>query len=149
MKRLTIEECEQIGISTIMCWQKYAMFNLRPVWNRKEFYCVLADRLECMTLFSVRKTSPLELRFTSSSPHFGGQRYWLVCPNCNKRVGKLYRPRLTDRFECRHCHCLTYTSSQIHNKRYKKPLPFPPPRWVREQGEQKAYNKYILPLLGS
>ena len=93
------------------------MFKLQPIWNRKEFYAVLNDRLECMTLFSLRQHSPLELRFTSSTPHFGGQRYWLVCPRCGKRVGKLYRPKMADKFECRHCHKLTYTSSQTHNHR--------------------------------
>lgn len=93
------------------------MFKLQPKWYRREFYSVLNDRLDCMTLFSLRQRSPLELRFTSSSPHFGGQRYWLLCPRCGKRVGKLYRPKMADRFECRHCHRLTYTSSQTHNHR--------------------------------
>lgn len=117
MKKLTIEECGQIGISTIVREQKKIMSKLRPRWDRKEFYSVLNDRLECMTLFSLRQHSPLELRFTSSSPHFGGQRYWLLCPRCGKRVGKLYRPKMADKFECRHCHRLTYTSSQKHNHR--------------------------------
>lgn len=117
MKKLTIEECEQIGISTIVGKQKEVLFKLRPVWDRKEFYAVLNDRLECLTLFSVRKPNPLELHFTSSSPHFGGQRYWFLCPRCSKRVGKLYRPKMADEFECRHCHRLTYISSQKHNHR--------------------------------
>jgi|GEM_PF-3863475 len=188
MKRLTIEDCEQIGISTIVRKQKEVMLRLRPALDMKEFYCVLADRLECMTLFSVRKTSPLELRFTSSAPHFGGIRYWLLCPHCGKRVGKLYRPNMDDKFECRHCHNLTYTSSQKHNHRVstlskkldiihseqgnialnqtisgimqtnrgakllnkvrlKKAGSFPPFRWLREQTEQRTYDRYVRPLL--
>jgi hypothetical protein len=149
MKKLICEECEQISISAIVRKQKSAMFKLQSRWNRQEFYCVLADRLGYMVLLSVRKPSPLDLSFTFSTPHFGGQRYWFLCPHCGKRVGKLYRPRLTDKFECRHCHRLTYASSQVHNRSYRKPLPFPPPYWVRKQGEQRAYDKYVLPLLES
>ena len=147
MKKLIIEDCEQISISTVVREQKHTLFKLQPRWERKEFYSVLDDRLECMNLISLRKRSPLELRFTSSAPHFGGMRYWFLCPRCNKRVGKLYRPKLTDKFECRHCYHLTYSSTQTHNSRYKKPLPFPPPIWVRQENEQKVYNKYIRPLL--
>lgn len=147
MKKLTCEDCKQIGISTVVREQKHTLFKLQPRWNRKEFYSVLTDRLNCMSLFSLRQHNPLEVRFTSSVPHFGGQRYWFLCPSCGKQVGKLYQPNLANKFECRHCHCLTYTSSQTHNNRYKKPLPFPPPVWVRRENEQRVYNKYVRPLL--
>ena len=54
--------------------------------------------------------------------HFGGNRWWFVCPlvksgvPCRKRVGKLYRAG--DHFGCRHCYELTYESKN-QNRRYK------------------------------
>lgn len=45
-------------------------------------------------------------------PHFGGVRYWFICPSCKRRVAKLYVPFRHDRFLCRRCHDLTYQSSQ-------------------------------------
>jgi hypothetical protein len=48
--------------------------------------------------------------------HHGGITYYLSCPNCGKRVEKLYRPLEETYFWCRKCHNLTYRSSQ---ERYK------------------------------
>jgi hypothetical protein len=43
---------------------------------------------------------------------YGGVRWWFTCPQCERRVGKLYKPPLKQRFACRHCHHLTYRSAQ-------------------------------------
>ena len=40
----------------------------------------------------------------------GGGRLWLVCPECKKRCGKLYKPILKEKYLCRDCHCLVYRS---------------------------------------
>ncbi len=47
---------------------------------------------------------------TTTPVHFGGHRWWFVCPNnkCYKRVGKLYCAGKY--FLCRHCYNLTYQS---------------------------------------
>ncbi len=51
---------------------------------------------------------------TTTPCHFGGKRYWFVCPltingrDCGKRVGVLYKGN--DYFGCRHCFNLTYQS---------------------------------------
>jgi hypothetical protein len=57
------------------------------------------------------------MRLQTTHPHFGGRRYWLTCPVCKRRAGKIYRPPSTDRFACRHCHDLRYRSSQNSHKR--------------------------------
>jgi hypothetical protein len=63
------------------------------------------------------------LRLTTTSPWFGGRRWWFVCPlvahgePCNRRVGKLYLPPGARSFGCRRCHRLTYASCQEHDKR--------------------------------
>jgi len=58
------------------------------------------------------------VNIVSTRPFFGGTRWWLVCPlevngrSCGHRVGKLYLPPGANYFGCRHCHSLTYRSSQ-------------------------------------
>ena len=56
------------------------------------------------------------VRLVTTTPTYGGLRWWFICPlvingvECNRRVRKLY---LYGRyFGCRHCHNLTYRSSQ-------------------------------------
>ena len=54
----------------------------------------------------------------ATQPHYGGRRWWWICPlgangiPCHRRVGKLYLTPGGRSFGCRHCHRLTYTSSQ-------------------------------------
>jgi len=56
------------------------------------------------------------VQLQTTRPNFGGVRWWFTCPlsvrgqACGRRVKKLY---LVGRyFGCRHCHGLTYRSSQ-------------------------------------
>ncbi len=57
-------------------------------------------------------------RLTTTQPHFGGLRWWFICPlivsdrTCQRRVSKLYLPQDGRYFGCRHCYDLTYTSCQ-------------------------------------
>lgn len=68
---------------------------------------------------AVRYSVPL----VTTRPHFGGVRWWYVCPlvvngqACGRRVGKLYLPPGGRYFGCRHCYDLTYRSSQQSDKR--------------------------------
>ncbi len=47
---------------------------------------------------------------TYTNCNYGGRRPWFICPNCNKRVAKLYSDG--PRFLCRHCYRLAYTSQK-------------------------------------
>ncbi len=42
-----------------------------------------------------------EVRLTTSKTRFGGERFWFVCPKCQKRVGTLYKSN--EKIECRNC----------------------------------------------
>jgi hypothetical protein len=46
---------------------------------------------------------------TTTSCNYGGVRYWFVCPGCNRCAGVVYRFQV-DRFLCRHCVGLQYSS---------------------------------------
>jgi hypothetical protein len=48
---------------------------------------------------------------------FGGRRWWMVCPDCERRVAALYLPPSGGRYRCRTCHGLTYASTQEHDAR--------------------------------
>jgi hypothetical protein len=56
-------------------------------------------------------------------PHFGGARWWFLCPlvvngaACERRVRKLYLPPRGRYFGCRTCYDLTYESAQTHDRR--------------------------------
>lgn len=58
------------------------------------------------------------VRVQSTPTQYGGRRWWFTCPlslngvACNRRVGTLYLPAREKLFGCRHCHKLTYRSSQ-------------------------------------
>lgn len=45
--------------------------------------------------------------------HLGGERPWLQCPRCDRRVAKLYGGTL---FACRHCMRLNYRSQQASRR---------------------------------
>ncbi len=59
-------------------------------------------------------TAKQVINLTTSNCHFGGQRYWLVCPSCAKRVGTLYQKPTSDLLLCRKCHGLSYLKTRYH-----------------------------------
>lgn len=92
--------------------------------------CVITPRLD-----GHGNTSHLRLKFggsvtvtasdipiTSTACHYGGVRYWFLCPAvkdgllCENRVGVLYLPPGGSVFACRHCWDLTYDSCQKSHK---------------------------------
>jgi hypothetical protein len=50
-----------------------------------------------------------KIYLTSTTPHYGGKRWWFKCPaaRCTRRVGVLY---LGNIFACRHCWGMAYAS---------------------------------------
>ncbi len=67
-------------------------------------------------------TSRQRIDLTRTACHYGGHRYWLVCPvvkdgvYCGNRACKLYIPPGGKFFGCRHCYDLTYESCQKSHK---------------------------------
>jgi len=51
-------------------------------------------------------------------PHYGGKRWWMICPYRSIRAGKLYKPAGGDRFASRQAWRLGYNSQrQAHRDR--------------------------------
>ncbi len=87
MEKVSVEECQKISIQ-----------NLK------------VDSLS---------TSPIEvngqlIELTKTECNYGGNRFWFLCPNCNRRTGVLYRKPLAQEFICRYCNSLTYNLRKYH-----------------------------------
>lgn len=69
-----------------------------------------------------KKEFDYKVMLTTTACHFGGERYWFICPlykngiYCGRRAGVLYLS--SGYFGCRHCQNLTY-SSQKENRNYR------------------------------
>jgi len=63
-----------------------------------------------------------EIALTSTQPYFGGQRWWFRCSprddetGCNRRCAVLYLSPVSDRFGCRQCLDLTYSSTRLSHR---------------------------------
>ena len=53
------------------------------------------------------KAYSYEIALARTPCHYGGHRYWFICPHCSKRVGVLYCAGL---YVCRHCIGANYAS---------------------------------------
>jgi hypothetical protein len=59
-----------------------------------------------------RESVTQEVRLVSTRPHFGGRRWWMICPYRGVRAGKLYMPNGGDRFASRVAWRLGYQSQR-------------------------------------
>ena len=60
------------------------------------------------TLTEQEKKIDYNVRLSRSKPHYGGERFWFICPVTGRRVGKLYLPAGGDIFASRHAYRLAY-----------------------------------------
>jgi hypothetical protein len=54
------------------------------------------------------------VKLESTPLHFGGLRWWFLCPQCERRCACLHLPAGVEDFACRVCHDLSYRSRQEH-----------------------------------
>lgn len=130
-KRFTVDDCAVLDASR---WTRTGVLAVPLGWRAGSFgYAVHSPNLGepvirlhyTLGLSNERIEYPIDL--TATRPHFGGLRWWFLCPMpknrrrdvlpCGRRVGKLYLPPGARRFACRVCHDLTYESCQTSDKR--------------------------------
>jgi len=90
----SVEECGKIDINELMNKLKEIL--------KSELLKVELDGLQN------------NIKLASSKTGNGGMRYWFFCPQCNKRVGVLYRRPGSDSLVCRRCGNLQYSVARYH-----------------------------------
>lgn len=99
--RFLVETAEQININDLI----------------RQFYLQAKESF----IKSQIEVDGLELELTTSKTRYG-LRLWFICPNCNKRVGKLYKHPLTSTIACRTCNNLVYKSQKFKGMLEQKVL---------------------------
>ena len=69
----------------------------------------LAEQALLSYTWQGQPVQPYAVNVATTTPHYGGVRYWWLCPRCGRRVADLYGGKL---FLCRLCHGLTYRTAQ-------------------------------------
>lgn len=92
--RLLIEQCQKVNINQLCRETKNELIALR-----------LKSKIEALGQ---------EIDITTTPCHFGGRRFWFICPSCGKKVGTLYLPPVGNKLLCRKCHNLAYLKSRYH-----------------------------------
>jgi len=93
------------------------------LWRWQKFgYFVRFDLdgpAEALLRYPTRRGAARQSVGLESTPaNLGGSRWWWLCPDCDRRCGKLYLPPRSDLFACRLCHALSYESAQASRAGY-------------------------------
>ena len=118
-RRLAVEDCHSLSAGGRFEWSSARDdAGFRCEWHRDkkaeaELHSLNPASTELLlTLHSTRgeAESTQQVSLIPTPCHFGGVRYWFLCSQCGRRVGKLYVPADGWSFiwGCRHCHHLTY-----------------------------------------
>lgn len=92
--KILVEQCQKININDLVRDIKIEMTSLR-----------LKEKIELLNQ---------DIGITYTRCNFGGLRFWFVCPQCNNRVGVLYKNPISEAILCRKCHGLSYMKSTFH-----------------------------------
>ena len=82
---------------------------------------VLTLRFDTTRRWTGEKQSHVQtVPLTYTRPHFGGKRWWMLCPFTAERVGKLYCPAGAEKFASRKAYGIAYYSQRIAD--HEKPF---------------------------
>ena len=132
-KKDTVEECRDIGISWLKEHGYFCGYRSGTVvWKSSDDEEVGSIGIDVSVMdgdnyarfhYTITELSTGEktkydykVTLTTTPCHFGGVRYWFICPlskngvYCGRRVAKLYRAPNADYYGCRHCYNLSYES---------------------------------------
>jgi hypothetical protein len=109
-ERELIENCDSLDIAFIsrLDYTFFPVYASIETDSGREFLfidyntSIIGPRFNLIDRFELTKTNP----------YFGGERNWIICNNCKRRVRKLYRPDSESFFKCRVCHDLMYKSQE-------------------------------------
>ena len=123
--KLTVEECLVLCVSQLLqdgLLGSKQQLSENLVWKHPVSgfcygFCKIKTSAEdWITLFfqdQNQKGKLFSFDIETTKPYFGGKRWWLICPKCDKRFVKLYFNTFNNHFTCRICGNLTYESCQL------------------------------------
>lgn len=109
-----------LDISTFRRKGQWRYLSATFTWSRGEVkraslsYVVRCDGITLYWQTRSGESVQQHIAVTTVSVNYG-RRYFFLCPNCQRRVAKLYAGSY---FHCRHCYNLTYESCQESHKRF-------------------------------
>jgi hypothetical protein len=132
-KKRTVEDCKSISMSFLRKDGYLSGFHSgQIVWTNRAgeetaslgaIVSTLGDEHYLRLLYTMtdRDTGKethfdYKVQLEATPCHFGGVRWWFICPltvngvRCGRRVGVLYRAPRADYYGCRHCYDLSYES---------------------------------------
>lgn len=82
-------------------------------------YHVRPEQRTVRLIYNYQKqpVEPYGVAWTTTRQHYGGRRYWWLCPACGRRCAHLYGGKI---FACRQCYDLTYESAQTGDPRSER-----------------------------
>jgi hypothetical protein len=111
--RAAVERCHSLSAWGRFQWALGADDGLQVAWREESGWAVIDFERD-----GGNHTERVQLAKTSC--HYGGSRFWFLCPGCWRRVGKVYLPTgiyyrgvRMQQWRCRHCWGLTYEQRQI------------------------------------
>lgn len=127
-KKRTTEDLLKLSIGWLKkhnCLQENAIINGGLTWKRTSGLC-LPREIASVTYFANfigenksitlsytyndKESIRLDISVVCSFPHYGGKRYWFLCPRCGRKVAFLYGGKY---FWCRKCQNLSYPTQQM------------------------------------
>lgn len=119
-KAVSVEDCFILDTSTFRDnWQLGQRHTSgRLIWGQSHSsasYTLARGTREAalrLTYFCDSRRNDDTILLVPTRPHFGGRRWWFICPACGGRARKLFLPPSRPNFRCRRCHRLTYRSCQ-------------------------------------
>jgi hypothetical protein len=115
-KKTTVEECHKISIADFNKGFLNRRFAETGIVYESETddakYRRVIAKYKGIEPSSYPKQTGQHFRLTHTACNYGGWRYWLICPRCSRRCGKVYKPAYGGSYACRKCHDLSYTTAQ-------------------------------------
>ena len=117
--RNTVEECARVSIFSLIRTIKKEIKRVHPESSKAEISKKTKNILR-NEYFNTSKRGEIiqSLEFISTPTNLGiGERYWIRCPSCRRRVAILYKPPFDRFYLCRICHKLIYRSQLESDRR--------------------------------
>ena len=113
-RKTTVEQCLMLDVNKLVKGDLLdkSFAELRWCRGEKEIASVSYTVKAKESVLTLHPPLAQNIPLVVTRPHPGGKRYWFSCPNCRRRVGRLYLPHGRNWFFCRRCWDLTYRSSQ-------------------------------------